>query len=78
LGYGLDVQGSILGRVRKEFFLFTTISEPVLGPTKPPLHWVVEVLSLGVKWPGHKADHSPLPSTEVENAWSSLSLWHGA
>jgi len=26
-------------------------------------------LSPGVKQPGHEADHSPLPSDEVKNAW---------
>jgi len=25
----------------------------------------------GVKRPGHEADHSPLSSTEVKNAWNS-------
>jgi hypothetical protein len=30
-------------------------------------------LSLGVKWPGHEADHSPPFSAEVKNAWSYTS-----
>jgi len=33
-----------------------------LGPTQPPIQWVPGDLSLGVKQPGCKADHSP-PST---------------
>jgi hypothetical protein len=30
-------------------------------------------LSLGVKWPGPEADHSPPSSAEVKNAWSYTS-----
>jgi hypothetical protein len=30
-----------------------------LGPTQPPIQWVPGALSLGVKWPGREADHSP-------------------
>jgi hypothetical protein len=41
-----------------------------------PLHniqWVSGALSLGVKRPGHEADHSPPSSAEVKNAWSYTS-----
>jgi hypothetical protein len=54
-------------------FLFTTMSRTVLGPTQPPIQWVPGALSLGVKWPGHEADHSPPSSAEVKNAWSCTS-----
>jgi hypothetical protein len=37
-----------------EIFLFSTASRPVLGPTQPPIQWVLGALSLGVKWPGVK------------------------
>jgi hypothetical protein len=37
-----------------------------LGPTQPPIQWVPGALSLGVKWPGCEADHSPQSSTEVK------------
>jgi hypothetical protein len=40
-----------------------------LGPTQPPIQWVPGALSLGVKRPGHEADHSPLSSAEVKNEW---------
>jgi len=29
-----------------------------LGPTQLPIQWVPEAFSLGVKRPGHEADHS--------------------
>jgi hypothetical protein len=40
-------------------FLFTTTSRLTLGPTQPPIQWVLGTLSLRVKQPGHEADHSP-------------------
>jgi hypothetical protein len=52
-------------------FLFTTVSRTALVPTKPPIQWVLGALSLGVKQPGHEADHSPPSSAKVKNAWSS-------
>jgi hypothetical protein len=47
-------------------FLFTTACIPALGPTQPPIQWVPEALSLGVKQSGREADHSPLSSAEVQ------------
>jgi len=44
----------------------------VLGPTQPPIQWVSRALSLGVKWPGREADHSP-PSSAKVNAWNYTS-----
>jgi hypothetical protein len=54
-------------------FLFTTSSRTDMGPTQPPNQWVPAVLSLGIKWPGREADHSPPSSAEVKNAWSYTS-----
>jgi hypothetical protein len=55
-----------------------------LGPTQPPIQWVLEALSLGVKRPGREADHSPPSSAEVKE-WVELYLhspntssWRGA
>jgi hypothetical protein len=31
----------------KEIFLFTTTSRLALGPTQPPIQWILVVLSLG-------------------------------
>jgi len=56
-----------------ENFLFTTRSRPAPGPTQPPIQWVPDTISLGVKRPVREAYHSPLPSTEVNNAWSYIS-----
>jgi hypothetical protein len=36
---------------------------------RPPIEWV-----LGVKWPGHEADHSPSSVAEVKNVWHYTSL----
>jgi hypothetical protein len=50
-------------------FLFSIMSSLALGPTQPPIQWVLEALSLGVKWPGCEADHSHPSSAKVKNAW---------
>jgi hypothetical protein len=47
-------------------FLFDTASRPALGSTQPPTQWVLGPLSLGVKWPGREANHSPPSSAEVK------------
>jgi hypothetical protein len=54
----------ILGRGREWifFFLFATTSILVQGPTKPPIHWLLESLSLEVKHPECEADHLHLVS----------------
>jgi hypothetical protein len=44
--------------------LFSTLSRLVLGPSQPPVQWVLGALSAGVMQPGYEADHSPPPSTE--------------
>jgi len=54
-----------------------------MGPTQPPVQWVLKALYLGVKWPVHEADHTPPSSAEVKNALSytstcHMSLWHCA
>jgi hypothetical protein len=67
LGYGLDDRGS---RVRfpagaVNFSLHHRVHN-ALGPTQPRIQWVPGVFSLGVKRPGHEADHSPPSSAEVK------------
>jgi hypothetical protein len=74
LGYGLDGGGY---RVRflagAGNFFFTTASVTALVPTQPPIQWVPGALSLGVKRPGRKADHSFPSSAEDNNSWSYTS-----
>jgi hypothetical protein len=65
LGYGLDDWGFDF-RQELGIFLFTTASRPALGLTQPPIQWVPEDLSLGVKWPKCEADHSPPSGAEVK------------
>jgi hypothetical protein len=65
-------------------FLFTTTSRAALGPTQPPIEWVPGALSLGVKWLGHEADHSPPSSAKVKECVElylhspNTTTWHGA
>jgi hypothetical protein len=67
-GYGLDDQG-VRVRVQwgQEFSLVHVIQ--TLGSTQPPVQWVLEALSSGVKRQGHEADHSPPASAEVKKMW---------
>jgi len=51
-----------------ENFFLATASRPALGPTQPPIQWI-----LGVKRPESEAGHSPPSSAEVMNAWSYTS-----
>jgi hypothetical protein len=43
-------------------FLFDTVSRTALGPTHPPIQWVPDALSPGLKRPELEADHSHPPS----------------
>ena len=45
------------------------MSRPALGPTQPPLQWVLRMLSLTVMQPQHEADHSHSSSVQVKNEW---------
>jgi hypothetical protein len=58
----VSIPGGRLG-----IFLFSTASSPAQhSPAQPPIQWVPEILSLGVKRPWHEADHSPPSSAEVK------------
>jgi hypothetical protein len=67
-GYGLENRG-FESRQRLEIFLFITAPRPAPRPTQPPNQWLPGAVSLGVKWPGRKAEHSPPSSAEVKNVW---------
>jgi len=71
LGYGLDDWGFKCWQ-ELGIFHFITKSRLALGPTQPPVQWVPEALSLGVKQLGYEADHSPPSSSEVKNVWSYI------
>jgi len=49
------------------YFLFTTMSRPDLGPSQPPIEWVLGDLTTGVKLPVHEARHSPPSSAADKN-----------
>jgi hypothetical protein len=55
------------------FFVFTTASTTALGPTQPPIRWVLGALSLGLNRPRREADRSSPSSSEVKNALSYTS-----
>ena len=59
--------------VRSSISLLSKTFRPDLGTTQRPLHWVLRVLSSGVKPPERAADHSPPSSAEVKNEWGSTS-----
>jgi hypothetical protein len=40
-----------------------------LRPTQPPIQWVTEVLSPGVKQAEHETDHSSPCVAKTENTW---------
>jgi hypothetical protein len=80
-GYGLDGWGSFPGRGK--IFLFYIASRPALGPTQPPIQWILGAVSPWVKRPGREADHSPPPSATVKNGRAlpplpHTSFWHSA
>jgi hypothetical protein len=73
LSYGLDDWG-FESREGLRIFLFTTVFRRALGPIQPPIQSIPWALSLGVKRLGHEADHSPLSSADIKNAWSYTSM----
>jgi len=60
-------------RAMMGFFLFATASRPALRPIQPPIQWVPEAITRGVKRPEREADHSPPPSADFMNAWTYTS-----
>jgi len=56
----------------QRFFLFVIASRPALGLIQSPIQWVPKAVSLGVKQPGHEADHLT-PSAEVRSVMSYTS-----
>jgi hypothetical protein len=52
---------------RNDFFLFSLMFRPALGPTQPSIQWVTGNVSPEVKRLGSEADHSPPSSAQVKN-----------
>jgi hypothetical protein len=50
------------------FSSYHSAHRPGMGPTQPPVHWVSEPLSSGIRLSRREADHSP-PSTVEVNVW---------
>jgi hypothetical protein len=59
--------------VRAGYFLFSTVSRPLLELSQSPIQWERRALSLEVKRLGPEVDHSPQTSTEIKNTWISTS-----
>jgi hypothetical protein len=54
-------------RQRQRIFPLTPASRPAVGPTQPPIHWVLgDSFPGGKSRPGRDADHSPPSSAEVK------------
>jgi hypothetical protein len=53
----------------QDTFLLSKLSRPDLGPKKPPIQWVTETTSPGLKRPGREADCPPLSSAEINNKY---------
>jgi hypothetical protein len=75
LGYGLDNRGSISDSAG-----FLHQNAQTGSETHPSSYTIgIGVLSLGVKQPGRKANHSPSSRAEVMNVWRYISTlaWRG-
>lgn len=42
---------------KQEIFFFSEVSRSALGLSHCPIQWVLQDLSLEIKWPGQEADH---------------------
>jgi hypothetical protein len=51
---------------------FPHLSRLALGPTQPPVQWVLS-FNQGKEWPGHDADPSPPSSDMVKKGYSYTS-----
>jgi hypothetical protein len=63
-------------RKGQENFLNSTATIPARGPTQPPIQLLRGSLSLRVKRPGRKSDHSPPSRAEVKNGGAINPLPH--
>jgi hypothetical protein len=61
---------------RQKFSIFSTASRLTLGPTQPPIQWMLGALSLGFKQLERESDHSLLSSAKIKNCRAIPSLPH--
>jgi hypothetical protein len=61
---------------KQEISHFFVETRPSLGPTQPPIEWVQEQLSPGVKRPGPEFDHSLPSDAEVKDDEAKPPLLH--
>jgi hypothetical protein len=54
-------------RQGQEIIPLSTASRPVQGHTQPPVRWVLEALSPGIKRKVRETDHSPTSSADLKN-----------
>jgi hypothetical protein len=64
--YGLRESG-FDSRKEQDIFLFFTVPRRALKPTQPPIKYVTEALSPGVRRSVCEAGHSPPSNSEVKN-----------
>jgi hypothetical protein len=50
-----------------EIFSSAQCRDRLWGPNKPPIKWVLAILTSEVKRPGRQSDHSPPFNAEVKN-----------
>jgi hypothetical protein len=71
--YGMDDR-RVAVRVPEGSRIFTfLLSRPTLVSTQPPIQWVPEALSLGIKRQGCEADLSSPSSAEFKKTWIYIS-----
>jgi hypothetical protein len=58
-------------QAQARILLFATTSTTALDPTQPPMQWVLQAISPGIRWLAH--DHSPLYHSKAKNVWSNAS-----
>jgi len=70
LGYELEDRGSFISQQGQwwDFFLFITASRSDLGPNQPPIKWIPETYTPGVKRPEREDDHLHIMPM-LKNAW---------
>jgi len=64
IGYGLKAV------ISDKNYCFHITSKPALGPARPSIHWLSDVLSPGVKRPGLVIFYSSSPAVRVKKAWT--------